>query len=700
MTILSIGMIVKNEAHNLRKTLEALEPLRQAIPTQLIIADTGSEDETVAIAREFTQEVFEIPWENDFAKARNATLKRARGKWFFYIDADEVLEDSENLIEFLQSPESKGYNTIRLIIRNMTSYKNNHWLDFWSPRLFRVCKDTFFFNPIHETYTSKAPVYILQGTILRHSGYNNDDQELMIRKNKRNTKLLEEMLQHVTAPLPRSKVLFDYADTITLVGNQEEAAIEPIKEAIELLKTVSAQKRVRNFLLTRGYSLWVKLLSNAGKFQECLDVCQAYFQDQPERGVMDLDMYYYMGAAYHLTGECALSSEKLEQYFQLLDADRIECSNYFVQPSANEKDKALYIMSNNYWNQQDQENAWQWACQIEKDQVGQVDVRQYQWQIAMAQNTAERFPILYQNTTCEQTKTTMLKSTVDVIGKSADDRRIDLRAGLAAVDDDPRVWPLLVLLADTREVFYTYLYRIPEAHFEPAEGDIIRQMLRLGLPMTDLWSLIDGDRLDEYLNTTEDYHHDLAQLAHQYYSDPANQPATLHQWKLAQYILNYSLFYGQVEQGLIRPLWELTNGFSMEYMRQIYRENILANDDRQVLNPLERFTLVAHQAQLAFTQQDYSQCLREIRQGIAIYPRAKDVAAVLLEEIELLLDPAAKEMKQLAQSVKEQIKTQMAEGNWTVAKTLADELTDIVPDDAEVWSLLAEIQQTGSVIWH
>ena len=42
---LSIGMIVKNEEKNLRACLEALKPLREAVSSELIIVDTGSEDE-------------------------------------------------------------------------------------------------------------------------------------------------------------------------------------------------------------------------------------------------------------------------------------------------------------------------------------------------------------------------------------------------------------------------------------------------------------------------------------------------------------------------------------------------------------------------------------------------------------------------------------------------------------------------------
>jgi glycosyltransferase involved in cell wall biosynthesis len=57
--LLSIGMIVKNEERCLEKCLKALEPLRQALPCEIIIADTGSVDRTKVIANKYADIVFE-----------------------------------------------------------------------------------------------------------------------------------------------------------------------------------------------------------------------------------------------------------------------------------------------------------------------------------------------------------------------------------------------------------------------------------------------------------------------------------------------------------------------------------------------------------------------------------------------------------------------------------------------------------------
>ena len=98
--LLSGGIITKNEEKNLPNCLEGLKPLLMAIPSELIIVDTGSTDQTKEIARKYTSKVYDFKWINDFSAARNETLKHASGEWYMYLDADEWIEDCRELIAF------------------------------------------------------------------------------------------------------------------------------------------------------------------------------------------------------------------------------------------------------------------------------------------------------------------------------------------------------------------------------------------------------------------------------------------------------------------------------------------------------------------------------------------------------------------------------------------------------------------------
>ena len=104
---LSIGMIVKNEEKYLDRCLAAIKPILDSIDSELIIADTGSTDSTVEIAKKYTDNVFHFEWINDFAAARNSTLDRAKGEWYMFLDADEIFKSCNDIIHFFKSGEYK-----------------------------------------------------------------------------------------------------------------------------------------------------------------------------------------------------------------------------------------------------------------------------------------------------------------------------------------------------------------------------------------------------------------------------------------------------------------------------------------------------------------------------------------------------------------------------------------------------------------
>ena len=86
--VLSIGIIFKNEIRCLERCLKSLQPLREAVPCELVMADTGSDDGSREIAEKYADILFDFPWINDFSAARNAVMDRSTGAWFLTLDAD------------------------------------------------------------------------------------------------------------------------------------------------------------------------------------------------------------------------------------------------------------------------------------------------------------------------------------------------------------------------------------------------------------------------------------------------------------------------------------------------------------------------------------------------------------------------------------------------------------------------------------
>ncbi len=73
----SLCMIVKNEAAVLSACLDSVRDL----VSEMVVADTGSSDQTRQIAAERGARVIDFAWCDDFAAAGNASLAHATGDW-------------------------------------------------------------------------------------------------------------------------------------------------------------------------------------------------------------------------------------------------------------------------------------------------------------------------------------------------------------------------------------------------------------------------------------------------------------------------------------------------------------------------------------------------------------------------------------------------------------------------------------------
>ena len=90
--IVTISLLVSNRKDTIRKCLDSIRPLLEAVPSELIVVDTvgpKNSDGSLEIAKEYTEKIVHFDWCNDFAAARNAGLKHAKGEWFLFIDDDE-----------------------------------------------------------------------------------------------------------------------------------------------------------------------------------------------------------------------------------------------------------------------------------------------------------------------------------------------------------------------------------------------------------------------------------------------------------------------------------------------------------------------------------------------------------------------------------------------------------------------------------
>ena len=166
MVTVGLSVIAKNEAHTVRACLESVK----GVVSQIVVADTGSTDNTCEIAREFGATVIAIPWESDFAKARNAALAGMQTDWVLVLDADEELDRhaAKKIPSLIKRSEVGGYLTpIRNYVpsatgrgwdraaqRNDSSHPRAKdapaYFVHENCRLFRRSNEIYFVGRVHE----------------------------------------------------------------------------------------------------------------------------------------------------------------------------------------------------------------------------------------------------------------------------------------------------------------------------------------------------------------------------------------------------------------------------------------------------------------------------------------------------------------------------------------------------------------------
>jgi tetratricopeptide (TPR) repeat protein len=123
--LISLCAIVRNEAENLGRMLLSVRELVD----ELVIVDTGSTDGTQGIAQSFGARVYEYPWNDDFAEARNFSIALASFPSILVLDADEELMESEHAALRLALQE----NPARLFQLRHRHYSNSCAVSGFTP---------------------------------------------------------------------------------------------------------------------------------------------------------------------------------------------------------------------------------------------------------------------------------------------------------------------------------------------------------------------------------------------------------------------------------------------------------------------------------------------------------------------------------------------------------------------------------------
>ncbi len=147
MPTISLCMIVKDEEMNIARCLDSAASLVD----EIIIVDTGSKDQTVEIASKYTSKVYSYLWNDDFSDARNYSFSKASMDYCMWMDADDILENTEKE-KFLQLKETLSPDVDIVMMKYHTAFDEvgKPSFSYFRERWIRNCSKYRWVGAVHE----------------------------------------------------------------------------------------------------------------------------------------------------------------------------------------------------------------------------------------------------------------------------------------------------------------------------------------------------------------------------------------------------------------------------------------------------------------------------------------------------------------------------------------------------------------------
>lgn len=163
---LSVIVITRNEAAYIQTCLASV-----AFADEIVVVDSGSEDDTVALARACGARVEIHPDWPGFGPQKNRALDLARGEWVLSIDADECVtpELAAEIQAVLAAPQHAGYEIPRLSNFCGRYMRHGGWWPDRVLRLFRREAGRFTDARVHEKVIVQGSVGRLRAHFLHET---------------------------------------------------------------------------------------------------------------------------------------------------------------------------------------------------------------------------------------------------------------------------------------------------------------------------------------------------------------------------------------------------------------------------------------------------------------------------------------------------------------------------------------------------
>lgn len=680
--LLSIGMMVKNEEKHLEECLESLTPILEEIDSELIIVDTGSTDRTLEIARKFTDQVFKREWTNDFAEMRNIVLSYTSGEWFFFVDGDEIVTDSNGLIEFFTLKQYQKYNSGAILMRNLLSTNNeNAFGIFRALRLFKNDDDFHFKGIVHEQPAAKLPVAEIKGEII-HFGYLNDDTKLMEYKFQRNVELLEIALEQNPKDI---YTLFQLSQSYAMYKDYKKA-LEYIVIAYEYAK----KRNLSDYIYVLNHL--VNIYNNNKLYVESESICRYGLRLNKN----NIDLLYYQGYAQIELGKLEKAINSFEQYLRLIgdfEQGKLKFNLTMDFKTLGSKENVYSALCGLYNKLGQLNRALEYGEEIKTESIFK-NVAPHLIDVYLKQGNIHYVKKLYVKWSHNENISAMIEKIIE--------------SKLSTMDQEEKK-ELSRLFAD-EQTAYGYLHMVRSDYYGQSEGlptqswekikkidihkrehyygDIVFAFIRYNQPIVELLSDVRNDKITSLFMYLFNNHKDFSNVFIKLVND-RNLWITDDNNRDQVYRIKTAALYAFLQQNDMKNYqyyFHMYIEVGIQYIEACYNPDILdLSTVSWTKNGTDGFLAIMRLAKMF--ERENVEYLRYLREALGQDETMKQGIEVLLKEVqEELTDPVQNELKELKKSIQDAIKDAINAGEIDTAIALINEYEDAVGLDAPLCS--------------
>lgn len=684
--------MVKNEERHLEQCLESLQPILDGIDSELIIVDTGSKDQTVEIAKKYTNNVYFQPWNNNFADMRNKTIQYAKGEWLFILDGDEVVQQPEKIISFLNSKKSKKYHSGMLTLKNMTKERDESANIISSAlRLFRNHHHFHYEGVIHEQPRCELPVCELKAEIL-HYGYVSTDKKLMEYKFKRNSEILQRELEKE----PENIYYWYQLSQSYGMHKDYEKSLETSLKAYEIAKKNNVDLSRRMYIYTH---LALTYYQNK-KYEELESICLEGLKKKAKV----LDLYFFLGQAQKNLEKNQEAIDNYRKYLKL-----VETNQYIKDPSI--PNSTLSRVEEVYMDlcilcQRDENNevALEYAKKITSETIlniamfyiikAYIDLKKYKelksYYLDFIKDKKEE--IIYRFWTCLENVIEKLekeeKSEVIILFSSGDDEYSLLNKLRLSMEENYQT-----LQKDNLDEIKNMDFVALPVFF----ADIPYYYMKNKISLVEILNHTRESIIQAHLNYLSKKQDDLSEVILKYLrSIPKEQ--NLDEFRIRKVLERSLLILDEIEEEDFEFIWNQYIKDGTHYITEIYHPNIIKNERiYDVKSDEDAFLLYMLLAKENRERNNTLEYIRYLRKALKAYPVMKKGIEILTKEVANKKDQTKtssqqKEFEELKQQVKKNVHIFLKADQIGQAKSIIDQYLQMVPNDLEMLTIKSEIQ--------